>query len=603
MSLSRQIKMISALSAAGLASTLHAAEESPIIVTATRTAQIADQALAPVIVIDRATIERSAAADVADLLRYHAGIDIGRNGGPGQATSVFIRGTDSNHALVMVDGVKINPGTIGGAALQNISPELIERIEIVKGPRSSLYGSEAIGGVINIITRRAHDGAQGHFGFGTGRYDTRSFNVGAGYDRDDAHIGFDANAYTTAGFPTRVESDIDSGYRNLSLNAYAGRRFGTFDVDVSHWQTQGKTEYLDFFLTPLDQDFKNSASAITLKSSPRDAWTSSLKLSQIVDEIDQNQSSDYAHTRRNQFDWQNDVQIDERQLLTAGFWASHERTDSSIFGSGFNETTDISAFFAQDDITLGAHRVLLAARHTQHDSFGGHTTWDAEYGYQWTARTRVTAAVGTGFRAPDATDRFGFGGNPALAPETSRNVELGLRHAIDARQTLAFNAFDNRIENLISFVDPDGFLGPQPGANQNMERARIRGAELSYVYRLQPFTLRLEGIMQDPKNETTGDLLARRAKRSVTASLVYDRGPYRLGADVIAQSQRKDSDFSNTMNAGYGLVNLTAEWRLQRDWSLSGRIENLFDKEYVLADGFNTAGRSVMIAAHYRPAS
>ena len=601
MSLEKQLATLSVLAA--IAGTSHAADETPIVVTATRTAQVADQALAPVIVIDRATIERTAAIDVADLLRFHAGIDIGRNGGPGQPASVFMRGTDSNHTLVMVDGVKINPGTIGGAALQNIAPDLIQRIEIVKGPRSSLYGSEAIGGVINIITRRAHDGAQGRFGVGVGSFDTRRFNVGAGYGRADARIGFDASALTTGGFPARVESGIDSGHRNLSLNTYAGRRLGAFDVDVSHWQARGNTEYFNFLLAPLDQDFKNSASALSLKTSPRDAWTSTLRLSQVVDEIEQNQSSDYAHTRRNQLDWQNDVQLDERQLLTAGLWASHERTDSRVFGSGFNVTTDVTALFVQDDITLGAHRVLLAARHTEHEGFGGHATWDAEYGYQWTPRTRLTAAVGTGFRAPDATDRFGFGGNPSLAPETSRNIELGVRHALNARQTLTLNAFDNRIKDLVTFSDPDGFFGPLPGANQNVERARIRGVELAYTYRLQPITLRIEGIVQDPKNKTTDELLARRAQRSLTAALVYDLGVYQLGADFIAQSRRKDSDFSNAYNAGYGLLNLTAEWRVQRDWSLAGRFENVFDQNYALANGYNTAGRSLMIEARYRPAS
>lgn len=603
MSSKQQRRLISALSAASLVSVLNAAEEAPVLVTSTRTAQTADQTLAPVIVINLDTIERNAAGDIADLLRFHAGIDIGRNGGPGQSTSVFIRGTDSNHALVMIDGIKINPGTIGGAALQNISPDLVERIEIVKGPRSSLYGSEAIGGVINIITRRGDGDMKGHFGVGVGSYGTRTFDVGTHYGRDNARAGFDASAFVTSGFPTRRGSDIDRGHEKLSFNAYAGRRFGPLDVEFSHWQAQGTTEYLDFLLAPMDQDFKNSASAVTLKGAPRDNWISTLRISQTVDEIDQNQSSDFAHTRRNQFDWQNDLQLGDRQLLTAGLWASHERTSSSIFGSGFNETTDVFAPYVQDDITFGSHHVLLAARHTHHENFGGHATWDAEYGYQLTQATRITAAIGTGFRAPDATDRFGFGGNPNLEPETSRNIELGLRHAFTRRQTLAINAFDNRIKNLIEFSDPDGFLGPQTGRNENIEQARIRGVEVSYTLRLEPFTLQIEGIAQHPKNESTGDLLARRAKRSVTTSLVYDRGPYQLGVDVIAQSQRKDSAFSNSINAGYGLVNLTAQWRLQRDWRLIGRLENVFDKDYALADGFNTAGRSVMIEARYSPAS
>ena len=595
--------LISALSAAGLSGALHA-DEAPVIVTATRTAQIADQALAPVIVIDRATIERSAAVDVADLLRFHAGIDLGRNGGPGQATSMFIRGTDSNHALVMIDGVKINPGTIGGAALQNISPEMIDHIEIVKGPRSSLYGSEAIGGVVNVITRRGGaDGAQGNFAVGAGSYGTRTFSVGTHYGSDQLRVGFDANGFGTDGFPTRVDSDIASGHDRFSFSTYLGDRAGPLDWELSHWQAKGNTEYLSFFLSPLDQDFTNSATALTLKAAPRDAWTSTLRIGSVVDEVNQNQSSDYSETHRRQFDWQNDVQLDAHQLFTAGLWYSQDDTASSVFGSGYTDRTDVFAVFGQDDIRYGDHHLLLAARHTDHESFGGYTSWDAEYGYQLTASTRVTAAVGTAFRAPDATDRFGFGGNPALKPETARNVELGVKHALSARQALALSAFDNHIEDLIEFSDPDGFLGPQPGMMQNVDRARIRGVEATYTAALKPFNLRIEAIAQDPKNETTGDLLARRAERSLTASLTYDIGPYQLGADFLAQSRRKDSDFSDVYNAGYGLMNLTAEWHVQRDWRITGRIENVFDKNYELADGFNTAGRSVMIEARYHPAS
>ena len=153
-----------------------AAHFDEIVVTATRMPIARDRALAPMIVIGRDEIERSLALDLAELLRFHAGLEVARNGGPGQPASLFIRGADSNHTLVLVDGVKINPGTLGGAALQNISADLVERIEIVKGPRSSLYGSEAIGGVVNVITREA-GGRQLTASAGGGRYGTREAAV------------------------------------------------------------------------------------------------------------------------------------------------------------------------------------------------------------------------------------------------------------------------------------------------------------------------------------------------------------------------------------------------------------------------------------------
>jgi len=568
------------------------AAEQPIVVTATRTAQIADETLAPVIVIDRAQIEQSQATDVVDLLRGHAGLDVGRNGGPGQPASLFMRGTDSNHVLVMVDGVKINPGTIGGAALQNIDPNLIERIEIVKGPRSALYGSEAVGGVINIITRRATTGLNSSAYVGAGRYETRKAGVGLHKGGNDYRAGINVAYTDTAGYPTRTASDIASAYDNLSLNLYGGKTFGDTHVELSHWQASGTSNYLDFFLTSISQDYANRTTALSIDSTLRDNWTTTLRLSQAVDNIDQNQTSDYAHTRRDALDWQNNLQLTTAQLLTAGLYFSKEHTASSAFGSGFTDNTKVKALFAQDDLNLGQHRLLLAARYTDHDAFGSRATWDAEYGYHLSADTRFSAAVGTAFRAPDATDRFGFGGDPNLSPETSRNIELSLHHKLNDKQSVALSAFDNRITNLIEYDLAINRL-------INVGRARIRGIEASYDIQARPWGAHIEAIAQNPRDEVNHDPLARRAKRTLSASLFYDMDRYRVGADWLATTKRKDSPFSSVYNAGYGLVNLTAQTRLNPQWTLQGRVENLTDKHYTLADGYNTTGRSLYVELRY----
>ena len=566
--------------------------EQAIVVTATRTAEIADESLAPVIVIDRAQIEQSQATDVVELLRGHAGLDIARNGGPGQAASLFMRGTDSNHVLVMVDGVKINPGTIGGAALQNIDPDLIERIEIVKGPRSALYGSEAVGGVINIITRRATTGLDSNAYAGTGRYETRKAGIGLHKGGDVYRAGIDIGYTDTAGYPSRTTSDIASAYDNLSLNLYGGKTFGDTHVELSHWQAGGTTDYLDFFLAPVSQDYANRTTALSIDSTLRDNWTTTLRLSRAVDNIDQNQTSDYAHTRRDALDWQNDLQLTTAQLLTAGLYFSMEHTASSVFGSGFTDNTKVKAVFAQDDISLGQHRLLLAARYTDHDAFGGRATWDAEYGYHLSKHTRFSAAAGTAYRAPDATDRFGFGGDPNLNPETSRNIELGLHHHFSAQQSLSMSVFDNRIKDLIEYDLATSKL-------MNIGRARIRGIEASYDVQARPWGAHIEAIAQDPHDETNDEPLARRARSTLTASLFYDTGRYRVGTDWLATTKRKDSPFSSIYNAGYGLVNLTALTRLNKQWTLQGRVENLTDKNYTLADGYNTAGRSLYVELRY----
>lgn len=579
---------------------------APVIVTATRTAQTIDEVLASVIVIDRVTIEQTQALDIAELLRLHAGLDIGRTGGPGQQTSIFIRGTDSNHTLVMIDGVKINPGTLGGAALQNISPDLIEKIEIVKGPRSTLYGSEAIGGVINIITRRAAHGTTFNAGASAGNQNTYKINGGIHHAGNTLRIGIDAQKYATDGFPTLVNATLKRGYESTSFNIYAGAKLQGLDIKASHWQTQGTSEYLDSFtLTPLDQDNENTASALTFQANPLAPWAANIKLSQIADNIDQNQFSnfsngyDFAHTQRNVFDWQNDIQIGAGHILTAGLALSRENTKALSFGTRFDEDTAVDSLYVQDDITRGAHQFLAAARTTDHETAGRHNTWNLGYGYQAAPSTRLIANAGTAFRSPDSTDRFGFGGNPNLKSETSRAIELGIRHHIHTNHSVAITAFDNRINDLISYNDPDGFSGPLLGANKNIEHARIYGLEARYNLTLAQWRFQIESMLQNPKNRDTGVQLARRSSRSLTASAVYDLGRHQIGMDLLASGPRKDSDFSADINNGYSIVNLTSQTQLGQGWTLRGKIENLFDKDYTLASGYNMQNRLVLISVAY----
>lgn len=572
---------------------------NPILVTATRTAQTADETLAPVTVISRAEIEASQAKDVIELLRFHAGIDIARNGGPGQISSVFLRGTESNHTLVLIDGVKINPGTIGGAAFYSLDPNVIDRIEIVRGPRSSLYGSDAVGGVIQIFTRRGATGTTARVFGGYGSDATRDSGVGVHHQGQAFRMGAEIADYRTDGFPTRVESEIDNGHKNTNVNAYVGTKLGAVDTELSHWRGKGTTEYLDFFLTPLSQDFLNTASALTLKTSIASMWAATVKLSQSLDRLDQKQSPDFAHTRRNTLEWQNDVQAGANHLVSVGLHSAREYTTALSFGTGFDERTGTNAVFVQDQWHAGAHSVVAAWRYTDHEDFGVHHTGDVTYGYELTPALRLHAAAGTAFRAPDATDRFGFGGNPNLEPETARNLEAGARLRLSPGSSAGANVFYNDINQLISFVDPDGFSGPIPGMNQNVDKALIRGVEAGYEINAQPWSARISAIAQDPKNRDTDRQLARRAKRSLTLSTRYQGASWSAGGNALVTSSRPDSDSPSIINPGYGIVTLLAEWRPARAWVVRGRIENVFDKAYVLADRFNTQGRAYFLQLQY----
>ncbi|MBT8131209.1 MAG: TonB-dependent receptor [Gammaproteobacteria bacterium] len=561
-----------------------------VLVTATRMEIPVDEALSSVVVIDREQIERSMAADVAELLRFHAGLEIGRNGGPGQTTSLFIRGTESNHTLVLIDGVEVNPGTLGAAALQNIAPNMVERIEVVKGPRSSLYGSEAIGGVVNIITRYK----QGvELRIGRGRYNTRDAALSAGTSGEHGQVSASVSHINTEGFPTRTETtQPNRGYDNMSYGLNASTSVAGANIAMRHWQSRGNTEYLDFFLQPVDQDYHNQATAISLSARPAANWDTSLQLGDITDDIEQRHSSDFAKTERLSLDWQNDIILPANHRLVAGLYLAREKTRASSFGTGFNTSTDVSAIYLEDYFETRRGQLMLAARYSDFESFGDKITWNVEYGHRLTADWRLTAAAGEGFRAPDATDRFGFGGNPNLRPEQSRSFEVGIDRRLGNNQFFRISLFRTEIDDLIEFSFPAG--------NQNVASARIEGAEAAWHWNNADWQVDFGAILQDPVNRDDDQQLARRARRSLSINAARQFGQHSLGIDLLATAKRPDSAFSSKINAGYVLANLSGKWQLSDNWALQGRLENLLDRSYETAADFRSPGRSLHMRVLYQ---
>jgi vitamin B12 transporter len=605
------LRRISYIAAAGLAAGLDAGAAVPapassaladpvVVVTATRVPMPIDAVLAPTIVIDRETIERSAATDASDLLRFHAGLDLGRNGGPGQTTAVFIRGAESNHTLVLLDGVRMNPGTIGLAALQNIPPEMIERIEVVKGPRSALWGTDAIGGVINVVTRRgSQDGWSAEAGYGD--YETRKASVNGGLPLGGkADLDFGASWLDSAGFPTRSTDRTDRGFDNLSASAQLRADVGFAEVALRYWSASGTTEYSDFFLTPVDQDFSDSTTSAEVSLPVATRGLARFTLSHFADSVDQNQSPDYLRTRRDTADTQFDWNATQAQSFGLGAMFSREQARSESYGDVMRADTDAINLYVQDRIAAGPHNAMLALGYTDHETAGSAVTWNAEYGYALNERTRVHGLAGTGFRAPDATDRYGFGGNPNLRPERSRNYELGLRHALGERQSIELSAFRNEIDDLIEFVTLS--YDPFEGENRNVARARIEGIEAAWSYADGPWQARVEAIYQDPRNLEDDSLLLRRAQESLTVSVARAFGTVILGLDVLATGDRQDFGFPSPVTLdGYVLADLTAQWQVTRSLSVVGRVENLLNEQYELADTFNTPDRGVYVTLRYAP--
>lgn len=584
-----------------------------VVVTATRTAVTADQEVAPVIVITAQQIQMSGASAIGDLLQQYAGLDIASNGGPGQPTSLFLRGTNSNQTLVMINGVKINPADGSGAALQNIHLNDIERIEIVKGPRAALYGSDAIGGVINIITRQASEGS--HYGAyaGAGRYGTDDNGGHFDYGQGQSAFGVSADNYHTDGFPAVAGSDIDNGNTDRTWNAYGHTQVGGVDMDIKHWQSTGKTQYMGFSdnppygLIPLDEDFQNQVTSLGLTGNPLSGWRSNLNLSHMLDQTDQIQADpynpaqipDFVHTQRNVIDWQNDVALSEYQLLTAGIYYEDQHASSQSYGLAYDVPDRIHALYLEDDLDAGDNHLVVAARETHDQEFGNHLTWNADYAYDVSDATRLTAGAGTGFRAPSASELYGFGGNPDLQPETSKNLEVGMRQKIAANQIFTLSIFRNNLDNLIQFVVTPSNLN---GENENIASARVRGLEAGYQLTLHSWFWRSSVIFQQPENLDTGTLLLRRSERTLTTVLNWYNDTTSIGTHLIASGPRDDLDFNSGLpvtDAGYVLAGVTVRQQLGHGLAVSGSLENLLDTHYQTAAGYNMAGRSVFVRLEF----
>ncbi len=585
-----------------------AVELDPVVVTASRTAETADETLAPVTVITRRDIERRQAQSVQDLLRGVPGLDVVNNGGPGKSTSVFLRGTESDHVLVLIDGVKVGSATLGTTPFEDIPVAQIERIEIVRGPRSSLYGSEAIGGVIQIFTRKGGGALRPWFSIGGGSHRTYRASAGLSGGGERGWFSLGASGIDTQGFNAcdgnlaagcfTVEPDRD-GYRNRSVSLRAGYRFDEgLAVDLHALRASGKNEF--------DGGFVNESESLqqviggTLRYAPRDAWDLTLTAGRSWSKSDNFKDGVFQtrfDTVRDTLSLQNDIALAEEHLLTLGVDYRKDRVDSTT-AYAVTSRRD-TGLFAQYQGWFGAHDLQLSLRRDDDQQFGRHTTGSLAWGHALGDDLRLTAAYGTAFKAPTFNELyypFGFG-NPNLRPERSRSLEIGLRGRPDwGRWSL--NAYETRIHDLIAY-DASIF------SSNNIDRARIRGLEATLGTRLGGWDLNASLTLLDPRNEgggaNDGNVLPRRARQSLRLDADRDFGRYRLGATLVAAGRRYD-DLANTRELdAYATLDLRAEYALAKDWRLQGRIENLFDTDYQTAAFYNQPGRGLYLTLRYQP--
>jgi vitamin B12 transporter len=574
-----------------------AATQPEVVVTADRSPTTVDETLASVSVITRDDIEASASNDVFDLLRRVPGLDIARSGGMAQQTSVFLRGTNSNQVLVMIDGVRVAALGTGGFAWEHLSLAQIERIEVVRGPRAALWGSDAIGGVIQIFTRRT-DGAD--FALNAGNHDT--YGADAGIGQRDERGGFDVRAgYTQArgtnstnpeafnfdpdddGFVHRnvlVHGDLALG--GQTLRAMASRR----DDDVEFDQGE--------------QDTRQSQYALSLEGLLARDWNHHLSVSAARDTLDTPAFFSRYHTRREQADWNHTLALAERNELLFGAAYVRERGENvDSFGNTtiYDERRHNTAGFAAWRVGAAAHDFELSGRHDDNSTFGGASTFAGAWGWQLSDTVRTTLSHGEGFRAPTLNELYspGFGGlfagNPLLEPEYSRSTELGAQFTLAPGARLDLRAYRTDVDDLVDFSGGDTFQAI------NIKRARIEGFEADATWEVAAWSFATNATWQNPEDRDTGATLLRRPARKASALVEYGfAGGARLGVEGFAAS--KSADFGGDL-PGYGLLTLRGSLPLARGFTLDARIENLFDRDYALLRGYNTPGMTALLTLRW----
>lgn len=580
------------------------------IVTATRTAQTVEQSLAAVTVLDRERIERSQAASLPELLKQVPGVSLTNSGGPGKNTSLFMRGSESDHVLVLVDGVKIGSVTGGGAALQDLPLELIERIEVVRGPRSSLYGSEAIGGVIQIFTRKGQgEGAKPFFSVGYGTHDSYSGSIGvsggdgrgwyslgaSGSDTD----GINAKSVQTSGY----ESDAD-GYRNLSATLSAGYRFDNgleLDANVLRAKSHNDYDSVNSKRTAgfgANADGESRVFGTRARFSPLERWAVTLQAGRSEDDSDAYQDGRFYSrfdSRRDSLSWQNDIELAAGHTLTLGVDHQHDEVDSTATYA--EDSRDNDGYFAQYLGQAGRHDWQVSLRHDDNEQFGQHDTGNIGYGYGFTDWLRGTISYGSAFKAPTFNELYYPDyGNPNLEAETSRSLEIGLagQHGWGH---WAVNAYRTVIDDLIAY--DASIFGPA-----NVQEARIRGVELVVGSQLMGWDWSANYSLLEPENRSAGanrgNELTRRAKQLFNFDVDRRLGAFSVGASLHAEGQRYDDLANQNELAGYATLDLRGEYRMSPEWRLQARVANLLDADYETARGYNQPGQAAYLTVRYQ---
>jgi vitamin B12 transporter len=591
-----------------------APEDDAVVVSASRTEQRIRDAIPHTTVLTRKDIRDSQTVDLLSLLRTEAGFEFAQNGGVGNVPSVFTRGGRTSQTLILVDGVRMEDVGFASTALQHLMLDEIDRVEIVRGNVSSLYGSGAIGGVVQVFTRRGR-GAPGPYGeIMLGSYQTKKLQGGYGGQVDDTRYNLTVSTFETRGFSAidpRLASTANpdpDGYQNESVAGSISRKIsGRHEIGLSFLRSRGRNDFdsggeFDLATSRHRSGQDVGTSQLWWEGRFLERWKSRLTLGEGTDYRRNHTNDEFANssnTRSRQLIWDNDVRVSPAHTLSAAM----ERLEQDYANSGL-QVARLSR--KVDTVRLGylgrfgAHSLQGNWRREEFTDFGNAETHLLGYAFDLTDDWRLMASHSTAFRAPTFQDLYGFGGSTALRPERARTNEISLQWASGIHRVRT-TVFQTKYFDALIF-DNDTFTA------RNALRAANNGVETSYAGVFLGFDVRASVTFQDPMEQDPGgqELQAlRRAKAFGAVSAHRTFGAWRFGGDLTGAGRRRDTTFAfplvSVHEAGYTVLNLMARYNVSKTLYVAARLDNALDEHYRRAWGYNTAGRSLFLTVGWQP--
>ena len=582
----------------------------PVVVTAARIAQPITDVLADVTVISGEEILRSGVQSLAELLQRQPGVEIVQNGGPGSVSGALLRGANRGQTLVLIDGLRAGSSSSGATTLEAIPLDQIDRIEILRGPASSLYGADAIGGVVQVFTKRAQGAATftPNFSAGYGTYNTGAISAGFAGTNGTVRYALQAGGRTSDGFNAIVNPDNFSynpdrdGFSTKNLSANLGWTWGEGqELSAQYFgnrlnaQFDGGAPYFDDRTITTVQTW-----SATSRNRVNDIWTSVLTAGEGSDDsVSETAFGNYPFkTTQRQYFWQNDLTLPLGMLGVILERREEHLSTNADFATSQRNTNSATGVY---QLRYEAFALQANLRRDDSNQFGGKTTGGMALGYKLSPSWRLTAGASTGFKAPSFNDLYypDFS-NPNLVPETSTNVEAGVywnaTHG-EARWEMRAIGFHNQVKELIVFQCDANFTC----LPQNVNRATLEGVTLGLDLTWRDTRVTASLDLQNPTDDATGNLLPRRARTHGAVQWLQQTGPVQLGVEFVASSLRYDDAADTVKMAGYGILNLTVEWPFAKGFSLLIRGNNVFNRNYQLSADYATGGATAYAGLRWQP--